>query len=264
MVDEAAEADRVTGTPMARAAARNSLVEEYQEYVHAVVLRMIRQMGLPAALFEEFVSAGYLGLVEAASRFDAESGAEFRNFAFLRIRGAVIDSIRECSELSGKGYRFARAIHSMHDLRAEKDRELIANSEIHRSDSAEREREEQQRLGRILDYLAAGALAFRLNSSFIDDDAVCISTMENPELLCARRQEQLRIRGIIAELPEKERLVIEKYYLEGRSFREISSEHSGMSKSWISRLHARALKRLRDRYLQITELGPADSQEAGR
>ena len=69
---------------------RKNLVEEFQEYVHAVVGRLMRAVNLPTHMEDEFVAAGYLGLVEAASRFDRDSGKKFKSYAFLRIRGAVI------------------------------------------------------------------------------------------------------------------------------------------------------------------------------
>ena len=54
-----------------------------------------------------------------------------------------------------------------------------------------------------------------------------------------------RITSLIESLPEKERLIVEEYYYKGLSFIEITQKFPNLSKSWISRLHKRALFRLR-------------------
>ena len=110
-------------------AQRDALVEQYQGYVHATVRKLIKFMGLPANRFDDFVSAGYLGLVEAAGRFDAQANDNFQNYAYLRIRGAIIDSIREGSELKGVGYKRAQALAAAHDVRMEEfNRSSTTNS----------------------------------------------------------------------------------------------------------------------------------------
>lgn len=223
----------MAGTP-----SRDDLIEQYKGYTEAVVRKLMRSMSLPSAHHDEFVAAGYLGLVEAAERFDFSSGVEFKHFAFLRIRGAVIDSIRECSELSGKAYKMAKALQSAQALREEeavtgKDRGADAN------------------LAGILDHLAKGALAFRLDFAE-SEDAVSAEagTGDSPEREAVMTQERDLLKQIVSELPEQERLVIQLYYFEGLSFVEVATRVRGISKSWVSRLHARALTMLKERYLE--------------
>ena len=64
-----------------------------------------------------------------------------------------------------------------------------------------------------------------------------------------------KIREIVATLPEKERTVIEQYYFRDRKLTEIASQLTGLSKSWVSRLHDRALVMLKQKFEeQIPEL----------
>lgn len=225
---------------------RDALIAEYQDYVHYVVGYLIHSMGLPAQFFDEFVSAGYLGLVEAAERFDFSAGRPFKNFAFLRIRGAIIDSIRECSELSGKAYRYARALRAADELRQELTSDLDA-PEVNDSTPS------QDRLAAVLDFAAKSVMAFRLTLAECENT---ISTTgaygENPEILLDQKENLESYRSLVATLPQKERLVIEEYYFNDKSFAEIADEHAGLSKSWISRLHTRALQRLQQQ-LPTTE-----------
>jgi RNA polymerase sigma factor for flagellar operon FliA len=221
---------------------RDALISEYQEYVHYVVGYLVQSMRLPADLFDEFVAAGYLGLVEAAERFDFEAGKPFKNFAFLRIRGAIIDSIRECSELSGRAYHYARALKAALDLREQLAQELESAA----VDSPPAEDE----AGAALEYAAKSLMAFRLSLAQCKNELTTNGRYgENPEVQLSKKEIAKKFRTLLATLPEKERLVIEEYYFNDKSFVEIASEHEGFSKSWVSRLHSRALSRLEHRVM---------------
>jgi len=215
---------------------QDKLIAEYQDYVNSIVGTMVKTMGLPLQFFDEFVSAGYLGLVEAASRFDHQSGKDFRGFAFLRIRGAIIDSIRECADTSGKAYRYVKAIQATHNLR-----EDCFDSEQSHASAASRE----EALAEVFDFAAKGVLAFRLSVDDAEEEIFDeLGSPETPEEHLNFRQNNEKIRAVIATLPEKERLVIEEFYFNDRSFTEIADGPHGLSKSWVSRLHTRALERL--------------------
>lgn len=213
---------------------RDSLIVEYQQYVHYVVGYLIDSMNLPPQFHDDFVSAGYLGLVEAAERFDFDSGRPFKNFAFLRIRGAVIDSIRDSSDLTGKAYRYAKALRAADAMRDE----ILAGTESAPSSP-------DQKLGSVLDYAAKSIMAFRLTLSECEDRLSTGGNFgEDPEVQLEQKQRSEKFRALIATLPPKERLVIEEYYFNDKSFVQIAQENAGLSKSWVSRLHVRALERL--------------------
>jgi ABC-type nitrate/sulfonate/bicarbonate transport system ATPase subunit len=91
-------------------------------------------MGLPQRHRDDFISAGLLGLVEAAGRFDAGRGSDFRAFAFLRIRGAVIDHIRASCEISGYAYQVLKALESAQELRTQslEERRAVAKEALSR------------------------------------------------------------------------------------------------------------------------------------
>ena len=219
---------------------RNELIEEYQDYVQGIVGIMVQSMGLPSKHFDEFVAAGCLGLVEAASRFDFDSGREFKYFAFLRIRGAVIDSIRETADVSGKAYRHAKALQAANEFR-ECQFEVEAESDEKPSDD--------EQLASVLESAAAGLMAYRLTINDAEEEITEIGeNPHDPEKKLLEVQKNKKIRQILATLPEKERLVIEDFYFKDKSFVEIAEEYEGMSKSWISRLHAKALLRLQEAF----------------
>ena len=224
-------------------AQRDALIEKYHKYVHSIVGRLIHVMALPPSSYDECVSAGYLGLVEAAARFDSGNGADFKAFAFLRIRGAVIDNIRSSSHLSNKAYRYAQALQAVQDLRESCEQSLSKGLEFRANEG------NRVCLAEVLDLAAKGVLAFRLSLSDVEREAsAAVTEKKDPEMQLQVKQEQEKFRRVVATLPRKERIIIEEYYFQGKSFSQIAQENHGMSKSWVSRLHTRALERLKDMY----------------
>jgi len=227
-------------------ARRDSLIDEYRQYVDNVVRNLIRSMGLPLEKYDEFLSAGYLGLVESARKFDFERERSFKRYAFLRIRGAVVDSIRQSSELSASAYRYARALKAVNDLREE---DLLSGGadEIESRFGVTAE----ERLARILDYASQGALAYRLLSADLENDSVMTDTESlSPEEAVQSKEERQQLQDLLDGLPDKERYVIQEYYFNEKSCGEIAADNGEMSKSWVSRIHSKAIKRMRSRYIQ--------------
>ncbi len=217
---------------------RNSLIEQYRRFTENLVVRFIKMMNLPTELHAEFVSAGYLGLVEAEDRFDASRGVDFRSYAYLRIKSAVIDAVRQCSDFNSQAYTYRKVLQACLEVR---DYDLMI-----REVQPERELSREQKLAQILDYAAKGALAFRL--AYDESEEEVADAQEgslNPEEELEVRQGKRTIREMVDALPEKERLIIREYYFNGKTFSEMAEECDGLSKSWISRLHDRALDRLK-------------------
>ncbi len=214
---------------------RNALVEEYRGYVKIVVARLIRTMGLPLALKDDFVASAYVGLIEAAARFDSSRGMEFRYYAYLRIRGAVIDHIRVACELSGHAFRKFRALEVVHEMRQrEIEGKLSGQAPDVRQPTA-------------TEVLERSAMALKLAAALDGDAAADHQEQQNPERVLQRKREAKKMRAIVATLPEKERTIIEQYYFHDRKFVEVAEQFSGLSKSWVSRLHDRALDLLREK-----------------
>lgn len=213
---------------------RDALIEKYHGYVERVVGQMIRTLSFPPALRDEFVSAGYLGLVEAASRFDPKRGREFKAFAFLRIRGAIIDYIRSSSHLSGRSYRAFKALEASQSMRSEM---LETQGSLGKSRAEE-----------ALELLSKSAIAFRLTGVTTDTLVPETSAPDELEVQLDKKRNAEKIRQVVATLPEKERTIIEQYYFHDRKLTDVAAQYAGLSKSWVSRLHDRALSLLKDRF----------------
>ena len=78
---------------------RDRLILQYRPLVKYVVKKLIRN--LPAVVeFDDLVSSGNFGLIEAVERFDPARGITFQAYAYARIRGSILDGLREMDSVS--------------------------------------------------------------------------------------------------------------------------------------------------------------------
>ena len=187
---------------------------------------------LPAGVdVENLESAGMLGLVEAARRFDATRGVDFKSFAALRIRGAIYDEARRNCPLPqevmqrvmlvAKAQEMSPAPTSVDDLAAATG---LGKEEV-------------------VDALLAMPLIRIQSLDQILDDPMRRSEA-SPDATAERSEQKRLLADAIAALPERERLVVTLYYMEDLRLKEIG-EVLKLSESRVSRLLAIAHAHLR-------------------
>lgn len=221
---------------------RNLLVDEYRLYAEKVVWLMIHRMGLPEREFDELRSAAYIGLIDAADRFTGEHDSSFRTYAFYRIRGAIIDNIRRMTGARGRRYRKAKALEAAESIKESGFNGYGGNSKKNLSDDDE--------LSAMLDFASKAILINKLSNSGTTDTLLNLpDNAPSAEDVISTHEASDQLRRFVAELPETERLVIEAYYFRDLSFVETAEEVVGASKSWVSRVHARAISRLHERMM---------------
>ena len=222
---------------------RDSIVEKHREYAEKLARRFMRSMQIQVEVFDELLSAAYLGLVEAATNFDPTKGGEFERYAYFRIKGAVIDFLRESSELSEHAYRYARALGSTDD-----QQELSSAVDTWQGS---RELSVDEKLAKLFEYAAKGAIAYRVSMEDWDESGeLDVGDSETPEAKLQLKQHNKELREVVESLPEKERHIIVQHYFKGRSFVDIAQDYNGFSKSWVSRLHAKALDKIKLRFIE--------------
>jgi RNA polymerase sigma factor FliA len=197
-----------------------------------------RQMGrriAPAVTLEDLRSFGREGLLSAARSFDALRGVPFRRWANLRIRGAMIDGVRQWGELPRRVYRELRALEAG-------DRMLDAYDE---EDAAGPATAPEEADARLTAYLAgmATAIAVGTMASGSRETLDAEGQELTPEALVGNAELAARMRTLVAGLPDRERALIERHYFDGETL-DAAAASLGLSKSWGSRLHARAVESL--------------------
>lgn len=208
-------------------------VREALDLVAAVARTLRRQLGLRLEV-AELESMGREGLLGAAHAFDPERGVPFRRFAYLRVRGAMMDGLRAQGGVPRGVYRKLRALEAS-DRAAEGRLEDDTASPPASAEAAD------QRLGEQLSSVAMAMAAGFLAASSAGLEHVEDEETLSPEDAFAEKETLDAVRAIIAKRPEAERALLERHYFGGVNFDEVARE-LGLSKSWASRLHARALE----------------------
>jgi RNA polymerase sigma factor for flagellar operon FliA len=214
-------------------ASDQAFIEEHRALVVGLASKLRRQLDLSTDV-EELAAFGFAGLVEARQRFDPSKGVQFSTFAYYRIRGAILDGVRKMAYLPRRAYARLRAAESA-------DAVTEPLGEARAADP--RARQSSDRVVADLDdalaKLTAGYVMSAVGQN--EDDA----PPENPEEELLGRELRKKIRGAIDVLPERERALVVGFYFDERRFDEVAAE-LGISKSWASRLHSKALERIRE------------------
>jgi RNA polymerase sigma factor for flagellar operon FliA len=224
---------------------RESLILQYSALVKFVVGRLA--IGLPAIIdYDDVLSDGTIGLIEAVERFDPLKGVKFETYAITRIRGSIIDSLRKADRLPRSARQHMRDINKVSEtLREELDRDPN-DDEIAERLGITIERYYKMvtaaswvtvSLDNLLDSSAEGE-GYPAAEMPKDPDA------QNVDRAVARKETVGELASSIQDLPERERLVVSLYYQDELTQREIAKVLQ-VSESRVCQLHARALDRLR-------------------
>ncbi len=203
------------------------------DLVGVIARQMARRVGSNVPT-EDLMSYGHEGLLSSARTFEADRGVPFRRWASLRIRGTMIDGLRSQGDLPRHVHRRLCAI-AAGDRVQEAMNEELAGSPPTRAEDADK---------RLASYLAGIATAMAMGflgesmSGRADDLA---SRAPSPEEELGRHQLMQAVRAAISDLPETERRLLDRHYFGGVSLDEAARE-VGLSRSWASRLHGRAIE----------------------
>jgi RNA polymerase sigma factor for flagellar operon FliA len=197
--------------------------------------------------FEDLVHAGVIGLIDALNKFDLSKHVQFSSYSKFRIRGAILDSLRELDwsprELRRKG-RLVDSVYS--DLsgklgRAPTENEIAQEMGINLS--------ELQALLAELDGLELGSLRVESPRDGKEEnltDHIPSRPEDTPFFQCLRSEMKHLLTEAISELPEKEQRVLALYYYEELTMKEVGAA-LGIGESRVSQIHSLAMVRLRAR-----------------
>lgn len=216
-------------------------VAEYAQLVKRLAYQMVAR--LPSSVqVDDLVQAGMMGLLDALQHYEEHHGAQFETYATQRIRGAMLDELREADWLPRSVRRHAREIEqAMRSL----EQELGA---------APSEQQIADRLGIALaeyQQMLADARGGQLvhYEDFTDDegDHIAFNLPDNrPTPFECLYDDNMRASLVqaIAALPEREKMVMAMYYQDDLNLKEIGAV-LGVSESRVCQLHSQAIMRLR-------------------
>ena len=224
------------------------LIEKYDSFVRKIAYHLIGKLPKHVQI-DDLIQSGMIGLIEAAKNYDLSKGASFQTYAGIRVRGAMLDEIR-------KGDWAPRSVHR----NARKISQAIRELE-HSTGRDARDHEVAKHLNiSIQEYHqmlqdSNGARLFPYDDLTLShDDIQSLDQILSPsplENLQKSDFQKILAKGI-AELPEKERLVLALYYNEDLNLKEVGHV-LGVSESRISQIHSQAMIRLQSRLINIID-----------
>ena len=241
---------------------RERLLVEQLPQVRYIARRIHERLPRHVPL-EDLVHAGVVGLIDALHKFDRSKHVQFGSYAKFRIRGAILDSLREMDWSPRDLRRKARRVEEAHNqLRSR----LGCNpSEPELATELGMGLPELQALLREIDGLEVGSLRVASSRDGKEED-LCEFLPNHPEetplLLCLRSEMKDLLAKAIADLPEKERQVLALYYYEELTMKEVGAV-LGVGESRVSQIHSMALVRLRARLSELSVGGKVTERAAG-
>lgn len=221
---------------------KDQCIREFAPLVKRIAHHM--KAKLPSSVeVDDIIQAGMMGLLEAANRYDELRGAQFETYASQRIRGAMLDELRQADWMPRNLRRDMRRIES------------AINKLQQRIGRPPSEVEISKELGMSLDeyqqmlFEARGAQLLYYEDFHKEDGEDFFEHYDfdgDVDPLELLRNERFRgaLIGAIDDLPERERMLMGMHYEQDMNLREIG-EVLGVSESRVSQLHSQAVARLR-------------------
>lgn len=227
---------------------REAMIVQYAYLVKQIAARMA--IRIPASVtFDELISAGCLGLIDAVDKYDAGKNVSLKTYAQYRIKGAILDELRRMDWYSRSMRKKIQEIE-----KAITEVELREGRPAYEEEVAEMLGMDIEKYQKMLSEIHCAAL--------LDLDA-CIKDNEGESLARKTFQEQMRsdddpaenlnreqLKNILAEairsLSEKEQISVSLYYYEELTLKEIG-QVLNLTESRICQIHSAALIKLKSR-----------------
>ena len=223
---------------------REKLILEYAPLVKIIAGRLSMYLGYNVE-YEDLVSYGIFGLIDAIDKFDYGKGIKFETYASLRIRGSILDQIRKMDwiprSLRQKQKRLETAMSELENRlgRVPTDEELAAELEITVDELCSWEGQTVSSAMMSLDECMEQGIELK-------ETAVINSRFETPEQVVEQEEMKRILAETLETLTDKEKKVILLYYYEELTLKEISLVME-VSESRVSQLHTKGLQKLRQR-----------------
>ncbi len=225
------------------------------------IARRIHDRLPPQVLLEDLVHAGILGLMDAVRKYDPGKNVQLKHYAEFRIRGAILDSLRQVDWSPRALRRQARLLEqALSNCKARLGRdpsepEIAAELNI--------SLESLQQLLGDLRGLDIGSLQAESNESAGDEVAQprAVGEENDPYQQALRSEMNGLLERAIGELPDRERQVLALYHYEELTMKEVGAVLK-IGESRVSQIHTAALLRLRVRMRELIETSPARARQA--
>lgn len=232
----------------------NRLIEHYLYMVRKVVMRMQPMYNTTLRDYDDLVSNGVFGLIDAVKRFEPGRNIKFETYAPQRIRGAILDYMRQQDWIPSNMRREIKRLRSaQEDLTMQLGREPTTKE---LADHLGLDHEELDKIS-LNDYQSSvihfesimGGQTYQ--AKFQEPDAMEVPDENKerlPEESYLERETRQRLAQMLEELPERDQMVLDLYYNKELRLKDIA-EIMGLTESRISQIHRTAIRKISKQYM---------------
>ncbi len=215
-----------------------ALVMQHLGLVKRVALHL--KVRIPPFMeLDELIQVGMIGLLEAARAFNPDKGVDFENFALSRVRGAILDEVRQLSYLPRSAVAFNKSESRATDALATELGRAPTQIELaeHLGDDIESFHKKRGNASRFETF----------SMEVVADEVLGIADerARQPEAIVEHADFMRAVTQAIADLPERDQLLMQLYYVEELNLKEIG-EIVGVTESRVSQLLTATVKKLRN------------------
>jgi RNA polymerase sigma factor FliA len=226
-------------------AERDALINETLPLIKHIAHRVATK--LPSNIeIRDLINAGVLGLLDAIDKFEPERNVKFKTYAEVRIRGAILDSLRNLDWAPRSLRKKSKDLERTYAELSQKLGRPATDEEV-----SEAMGENLENFHALVDQLHGLTIGSFENINDAEDGDNYLNYYpddgsNDPYAKFETNEVTRLLAGAIEELPEKERLVLSLYYYEEFTMKEIGAL-LGVNESRVSQLHTKAMLRLRGR-----------------
>lgn len=225
----------------ARSSLRDQIILEHLPLVRAIAVRVHENLPVHVDI-DDLVHAGILGLFDATDKFNPEKQVAFSSYAKHRIKGAILDSLRQLDWAS----RDLRRRHKQIEA-ATRDLAAVLQRNPTQAEVAERMGVGDERWRHMMMELRTVGLVSASTRGQENEDPATpeFPALEqtHPDNMCAQEQMRVHIKLALNTLPERYRQVVLLYYNNEMTMREIG-DLMGINESRVSQIHKSALQKM--------------------
>jgi RNA polymerase sigma factor for flagellar operon FliA len=223
---------------------RNELVLRELPQVYYLAARIHERLPKQVDM-EDLVQAGIIGLLDACRNYDSEKDTQFHTFAKYRIRGAILDSLRQLDwgsrTLRRKGREIASSVAKLESQMGRHPLEEEIAADLHM-----RVDELQRALTQLDGLFLVGQLAIAGDNaeSFDLIESAPSAGRDNPFDLCLEGEIKAQLTAAVSRMSDRTQLILSLYYYDGLTMKEVA-EVVGIAVSRVSQIHGAAMLKLR-------------------